>query len=569
MAKRLFHILFLEAALMAALAAPVRAQQSNPRVESYVVSIMEQYNARKYEAVVKMCRSLAHNCPDNDAAYYYMGMAQIATGDMDGAEMNLAKAVELDPKNYWYRYRLAQFYDYTSRPELTSAIYEGLIRDFPKKTDLYYELIEIYISSKRLDDAMTVLDKIETLYGKSEMSVRSRYTLLAGQKKEAEGLALLRDFAREEGSAWACAVLGDAEAMEYNDSTALAYYEEAMALEPGYAPALIGRAEIFRTTRQYSRYFEDLDTFAKMEEVNLKAKSEYFRNLAKALDARLVRTYKSQIDLIYDDLVETHPEDSLSLITAGLYQYKVGQADKSKQLMKKCADLYPEDPEAVGPYLEILYYTEDWETLLSESLSRFDKSHENHGYLTLAIMGAYGKKDYEELIRIHKMELENFPEHRLEALSGLGDAYHLLGEDKAAYTYYKKALKVNPDYTPVLNNYAYYLSMEGRDLKKACAMSRKTVDAEPDNPTYLDTYGWILHLLGRDAEAKPYFKHALLYGGKESAVVLDHYSEVLYSLGEYELAFLYWDQAKARNTEGEVLMLEEKIEARKLAVKKR
>ena len=91
-------------------------------------------------------------------------------------------------------------------------------------------------------------------------------------------------------------------------------------------------------------------------------------------------------------------------------------------------------------------------------------------------------------------------------------------------------------------------------------MSKKTIEQEPDNPTYLDTYAWILHLVGQDLEAKALFKHAMLYGGKESAVIVDHYAEVLYSLKEYDLAYIYWNQAKAMD---DTLGITEKIQKRK------
>ena len=151
----------------------------------------------------------------------------------------------------------------------------------------------------------------------------------------------------------------------------------------------------------------------------------------------------------------------------------------------------------------------------------------------------------------------------LAAYTTLGDVYYHLGEKSRAYKAYDEALKVNPEYLPVLNNYAYFLSLDGKKLKKACSMSKRTVDKDPDNPVYLDTYGWILYLQGKPAEAKPYFKHAMLYGGKDSAVTLDHYAEVLFDLGEYSLAFVYWNQALAKDRDGEIPGLEEKIRQRK------
>ena len=151
------------------------------------------------------------------------------------------------------------------------------------------------------------------------------------------------------------------------------------------------------------------------------------------------------------------------------------------------------------------------------------------------------------------MLLKAFPKDKdicLNAWTQLGDAYHSKGDSKSSFKAYEKALKINPNYAPVLNNYAYYLSVEGKQLKKAYNMSKKTVEQEPDNATYLDTFAWILHLMGKDLEAKPFFKHAMLYGGKESAVILRHYATVLEALGEADTAKIYRNQAKRLDDAG-------------------
>ena len=134
----------------------------------------------------------------------------------------------------------------------------------------------------------------------------------------------------------------------------------------------------------------------------------------------------------------------------------------------------------------------------------------------------------------------------VSCLSIKGDTYYSMGQKNKAYKTYGKALKLDPQYTPVLNNYAYYLSLDKRCLAKAEKMSRITIEKEPDNPTYLDTYGWILFLRGKAKEAKPYFKHAMLYGGKDSAVVLMHFSLVLDKLGEKDLATYYRNLSESK-----------------------
>ena len=97
-------------------------------------------------------------------------------------------------------------------------------------------------------------------------------------------------------------------------------------------------------------------------------------------------------------------------------------------------------------------------------------------------------------------------------------------------------------------------------------MSKITIEKEPDNPTYIDTYAWILYLMGQYPEAKAMLKHAMLYGGTESGDILDHYAEVLYALKEYDLAFIYWEQAKSKEPE---LDLTEKIKQRKAAINRK
>ena len=189
--------------------------------------------------------------------------------------------------------------------------------------------------------------------------------------------------------------------------------------------------------------------------------------------------------------------------------------------------------------------------------------------LEMASVGDFNSKEYEKVLEICNDVLRLFPNDSsatLKAWSTAGDIHHMLGDSKKAYRAYDKALKINPDYIYVLNNYAYYLSIEGKSLKKAYDMSRKTIIAEPDNATYLDTFAWILFLQNKPLEAKPVFKQAMLYGGKESPVILDHYAEVLYALKEYDLAFFYWNLALQKNDD-EIEGLQEKIQKRKDALK--
>ena len=261
-----------------------------------------------------------------------------------------------------------------------------------------------------------------------------------------------------------------------------------------------------------------------------------------------------------------YPEDSTVYFMAGQYYFGTGREELGLERFRANTEKYPASLAAAANYAKMLMYAKKWDELAEEGRRAYERFPGETAFLELAGMGDYNAGRYGEVVDIYKEILTAAPRDSaktLQAYSALGDVYYQTGEKGKAYKAYEEALDINPDYAPVLNNYAYFLSLDGKKLKKAAAMSRKTVEQEPDNATYLDTYGWILFLQGKADEAKPIFKNAvMLYGGKENVEILDHYAEVLFSLGEYDLAFLYWSQAKAKNN-GEIADLDARVALRK------
>lgn len=142
-----------------------------------------------------------------------------------------------------------------------------------------------------------------------------------------------------------------------------------------------------------------------------------------------------------------------------------------------------------------------------------------------------------------------------------GDYYNSLGEKQKMYADYDSTLVYDPDNIPVLNNYAYFMSVENRDLKKALEMSGKTIKAEPLNPTYLDTYAWILFRMKKYEEAKSYMERALQYMDDENSDLYEHYGDVLFMCGDVDGAVENWHRALQLNSSSAVL--EQKIKERK------
>ena len=538
--------------------------------ENEIVTAVSLYNERKFEEAQAVLNTVLAADAQSDAAWYWSAMIAFANNDAAKAEECLRKASEIDPGNFWYRYRLAGLYRATSRQELTVDMYEKLLEDFPKKSELYFDLVELYAAQNETDKALETLKEIETVFGMTESIAVFRFNLLQKAGKPQDAMASLEEYNRQYSSPYVLSTLADHQMSMYNDSTALAYYNEALDIAPDYLPALLGKAETLRMTRKYNDYFDVLNRFVDTEDGPVAGKSDYLLAVVQRTDPKFLRTFMPQMDTVVNKMLRNYPKDSTVLQLAGVYYWSTERRDISKMHFRANVENNPKSLHASADFVEFLMYAEDWKALSEEGRKAFERFPQETAFLEMASVGDYNLKDYDNVLELCHRVLEVAPgdsSRTLRAWSTIGDIWHQKGDAKKSYKAYDKALKINPDYIYVLNNYAYYLSQEGKKLKKAYAMSKKTIEAEPDNATYLDTFGWILYLQGKALEAKPFFKHAMLYGGKDSPVIMDHYAEVLYALKEYDLASVYWNMAKQKN-DGRIPDLEDRIEARMKAIGK-
>lgn len=514
-------------------------------LESNLIDAVTLYGNGQYQRAQDILQALSVAAPDNDAVWYYLAQTQWQAQEKDAAENSLKKAVALDSTNFWYRRLLGRMYLMQNRTEEAMTEYEALVKAFPDKNSAVYELLDIYLAQKEFEKALTALADIETQRGPSEEVTRTRYDIYTAMGKQEEGIAQLEAFNQQYSSPTILSMLGDYYVQDFADSLAQVRYEEALALDSSYMPAILGMSEVYRHTRRYPEYFRTLDKFFGSEDIPAASKTLYLSNLTRAIDPKILQLHREGFDGLVQRTAEVHPGDSTVLAAVGSYYYGTGREAEAGKWFREAADRFPTSLGQTATYVQYLSLQKDWPELQTRAMDAYRRFDEL-AFLDYANMANYELGAYQDIVKNSKEVLERHGKNKTVALgaySMMGDAYHAMGDSKQAFKAYEKALKLNPAYAPVLNNYAYYLSLEGKKLKKAYTMSKKTVEAEPDNATYLDTFAWILHLMGKDLEAKPFFKHAMLYGGKDSAVILRHYATVLEALGEEDTAKVYRKQA--------------------------
>jgi Tfp pilus assembly protein PilF len=144
----------------------------------------------------------------------------------------------------------------------------------------------------------------------------------------------------------------------------------------------------------------------------------------------------------------------------------------------------------------------------------------------------------------------------------LGDTYHRQKNYHLSDESFDKALKLDPENSYVLNNYAYYLSLRNENLDKAETMSAKSIKLDPANAANMDTYGWILYKEGKYTEALEWVEKAVASTSAADPDVLEHLGDIYYKMGEKEKAFLNWQNALKLGKGSE--FLEQKVKEKKL-----
>lgn len=112
---------------------------------------------------------------------------------------------------------------------------------------------------------------------------------------------------------------------------------------------------------------------------------------------------------------------------------------------------------------------------------------------------------------------------------------------------------MNPDNLLALNNCAYYMACQDRDLDKALTMIKRVITEKPDDDTSLDTYAWVLFKMKNYTEAKEAIDAALESSERETADMLEHAGDIYFMNGDPDGALDFWKRALELDSSNDLL----------------
>lgn len=482
------------------------------------------------------------------AVQYEMAQFYMFLGQAQKGEAFLRKAVSLEPDNYWYKQTLASHFRKRGENEQAIGVIEDIAARFPSRLEPLMELVDLYARQENYQKVVHTLDRLEKLDGKSEQVSMEKFRMYLQMGDLERAFSEIESLAKEYPYEMRYLnILGDVYLENGRSEEAYDIFQKVLKEEPGYTPAMLSLVSFYEKTGQDSLYRVQLDSVL----LNQKVESEMKVNIMRQLIARSERGDKdsTKITSLFDAILEQEQPNADVAMLAAQYLLSKKMDDKATSVLHKIVEIEPENKPAHLQLLSFAISKNDLDEVVricTPAVEYMPEALEFYYYMGLA---HYQKERNDEALKVFEKGVRQVNEQSDKTLVSdfyaiMGDIYHAKKMDVEAYAAYDSALVYKEDNIGVLNNYAYYLSVERKNLDKAEEMSYRTVKAEPKNGTYLDTYAWILFEKGKYAEARIYIDQALQHGGTESSVVVEHCGDIYFHCGETDKAVEYWKQAE-------------------------
>ena len=462
---------------------------------------------------------------------------------------HLKKANSLEPENDEFAERLGQYYLSQNKIEEGTRVYERLADIHRDRSEFLDILTRIYQYKKDYPKMLETLNRLEEAEGESENLTLSKmqvYSSMGDEKGAYE--ELLRLVKRHPNDLNYKVMMGNWLLANSRKDEALKAYKAVLKEEPGNPQAQMSLMDYYRTTGNSAEADTLLYQILENPETEAQTRISLMRQVVADNEqgggdsTRILNIFSRILSLpqLTSDMAEMH---------VAYMNFKHMPNDSILSGLNKVLAINPENIAARLQRLDIMWRDTIDEKVIAECEKAIDYTPEEpvlYYYLGLA---KYLNKDDAGALEALRKGAANIKEDTPMEISSRiymisGDILHSMNLPEEAYAAYDSCLNINPNEISCLNNYAYYLSEENRDLKRAEQMSYKTIKAEPENVSYLDTYAWILYMQKRYEEARIYIDQALKSDSTQtSSVIFEHAGDIYIRLGLKSDASNYWQKA--------------------------
>ncbi|MBD5346144.1 MAG: tetratricopeptide repeat protein [Bacteroides sp.] len=442
------------------------------------------------------------------------------------------------------------------------TILHRLYENNPDRPEVAVNYAQRLAMTGRADDvkeALAVYDTIEAREGLSVplSSLRMRTYLMQG-----DTAAILREarrlFSSSPTSAEYAVLAGDVYNQMQQSDSALAFYDKAIELDPTSGIAYYSRANLYLSRGDSTAYDQEIFIALGQPDLDVETKTELMRGYVSNLYRE--PSQRERITSLFNRLIDQHPHESSIHGLYGDYLAAIGEfAPAAEQLVYE-TDLNPSNVERWRMLCSLYLSLENYERAVATANTAMGFFPDDAQLPLMAASAMSNINRADEAIVLLRNAMGNpvfDDETRSNFITSIGDIMYTLEETDSAFTCYEEAIRLNPANYLAMNNCAYFLACNDRELDHALDLITKAVAGRPDDTTTLDTYAWVLFKRRDYEKAKEIIDRTLEIsnddGDEISAEILEHAGDIYFMLREPEQALEFWKKALATDPDSEIL----------------
>lgn len=496
-----------------------------------------------YEEAAKLYQKTLEIDEEYDPAMFELGKTFILQQKYDEALFWVEKAYQTDQSNKWYALLLIDLYRNNYQVDDALEVYKFLLSQEPTNSDYLKSIADLYLLNKDYSNALESLQNLEKIDGISESTRFQIRNIYLQDNNYADAINTIIELSeRYPEEEKYCNMVAELYMQQNKTEEALIWYNKVLEINPNNPYIQITLADFYAKQGKQGKAYEYLKQGYSNPNLDIDTKVQVLVNYFEAKEQQTI--VKERAYELAEILINIHPDNPKSHAIYGDLLYSDSLYQRASEQFIKVIEL---DSTRFPVWQQLLYSLSmtNQDTLMenysSRAIEQFPQMEFPY-YVNAISNFQLGNTDKVIEVLEQGLYFVSNPALKEQFYMFLGDAYHEQGDKEKAYENYEKCLEINPENSFVLNNFAYYLSLEKKELEKAEDMARRSVEVDP-NENNLDTYGWVLYQLGKYEEAKKYIQKSIDKTENPSSVVLEHMGDVYFKLGDKKKAKSYWKKA--------------------------
>ena len=535
---------------------PAISHNDSLRFKIYYFEAIKQQTSGNFDAAYDLLQHCLTINPNAAEAYFMLSFYDGILKNDSAALADVKKASELNPANNAYLERLgAGYFSINNLAEATKA-YEKLAKNSPERSDVLDILAQLYGRQKDYDKMLDVLKRMETLEGANEDLTLAKMRVYSLQGKKQEEFNELKSMAAKYPNDMNYRVMmGNWLLQNGKADEAYRQYAEVLQAEPENSNARMSMIDYYRTTKQPLRADSLQEALLVSTKTPTDSKIVLIRQ-AVAESEQQGGDSSKVLNLFKKILAQPQETSDMAELYAAYMTLKKMPQDSISKVLETVLAISPDNAGARLQLIQAEWGEQDFDRVAELSRQAIDYNPDELAFYYFLGLAYVQKDDDDSALDALRRGVSQITKQSNKDLVSdfyaiMGDILHDKGLAEEAYAAYDSCLQWKDDNLGCLNNYAYYLSEENRELAKAEQMSYRTVQAEPDNATFLDTYAWILFKRKKYAEAMQYINMAVDNDTTKSAVIIEHAGDIHAVNGDTDGAVKFWQQALEAGTEND------------------